>query len=145
MGTYIICPLLHCSYYDKFIIQGNENKKSVALVFKIEKNTSINKLVQILNNENIYEDAVFLDYNATLYNLEPDTEYMYKVGQNVLSDVQYFKTAGSTSFSFAWISDFHAYAPIPNRLKSAMNMIKTAKDALIVNVTDCNAVFRNQF
>ena len=74
-------------------------------------------------NENIYEDAVFLDYNATLYNLEPDTEYMYKVGQNTLSEPQYFKTAGNTTFSFAWISDFHAYDPIPNRLKSAMNMI----------------------
>lgn len=71
------------------------------------------------------QDDIFLDYNALLTDLEPDTEYMYKVGQNVYSEVQYFKTAGSTEFSFAWISDFHAYAPIPNRLKSAMNMIKT--------------------
>ena len=71
---------------------------------------------------------IFLDYSALLTDLEPNTEYMYKVGQNVLSDVQYFKTAGSTEFSFAWISDFHSYAPIPNRLKSAMNMIKTLDD-----------------
>ena len=73
----------------------------------------------------IYEDAVFLDYSATLTDLLPDTEYMYKVGQNVLSEVQYFKTAGNTEFSFAWISDFHTYAPIPNRLKSAMGMLET--------------------
>ena len=74
---------------------------------------------------NITQDVEFLDYSVTLTDLLPDTEYMYKVGQNVLSDVQYFKTAGSTEFSFAWISDFHAYAPIPGRLKSAMNMIGT--------------------
>ena len=71
------------------------------------------------------QDDVFLDYNAVLTDLEPNTEYMYKVGQNAFSEVQYFKTAGSTNFSFAWISDFHAYDPIPNRLKSAMSMIKT--------------------
>ena len=76
----------------------------------------------------ITQSDVFLDYCAVLSDLEPDTEYMYKVGQNVFSDVQYFKTAGSTTFSFAWISDFHSYAPIPNRLKSAMNMIKTLDD-----------------
>lgn len=54
-------------YYDKFIIQGNENKKSVALVFKVEKNTNINKLVQILNNENIkatfFIDGKYLEDN----------------------------------------------------------------------------------
>lgn len=54
-------------YYDKFIIQGNENKKSVALVFKVEKNTNINKLVPILNNENIkatfFIDGKYLEDN----------------------------------------------------------------------------------
>lgn len=74
---------------------------------------------------NIYEEAKFLNYNITLTNLTPDTEYMYKVGQDVLSDVHYFKTAGSNEFSFAWISDFHAYTPIPGRKNSAMNMLKT--------------------
>ena len=76
------------------------------------------------SGKSIYQDVKFLDYSVLLTDLLPDTEYMYKVGQNVLSDVQYFKTAGSTEFSFAWISDFHTYAPIPNRLKSAMNMIQ---------------------
>lgn len=75
--------------------------------------------------KDIVEEAVFLDYSVTLTNLQPHTEYMYRVGQEVLSDVQYFKTAGEVSFSFAWISDFHAYAPLPARLSSAMNMIKT--------------------
>ncbi len=75
------------------------------------------------DGKDITETAIFLDYSATLTDLNPDTEYMYRVGQNTLSEIQYFKTAGNTEFSFAWISDFHAYAPIPNRLKSAMNML----------------------
>lgn len=76
------------------------------------------------SGSSIKETAVFLDYCAVLTDLLPDTEYMYKVGQNTLSEVQYFKTAGSTEFSFAWISDFHAYKPLSGRLQSAMNMIK---------------------
>lgn len=77
------------------------------------------------SGENFYEEAKFLNYSVTLTDLTPDTEYMYRVGQDNLSDPQYFKTAGNTSFSFAWISDFHAYNPIPGRLTSAMNMINT--------------------
>ena len=52
------------------------------------------------SGKSIYQDVKFLDYSVLLTDLLPDTEYMYKVGQNVLSDVQYFKTAGSTEFSF---------------------------------------------
>lgn len=77
------------------------------------------------NGKSIIEDAKFLNYSVTLAPLDSDTEYMYRCGQDVLSEVQYFKTAGNTSFSFAWISDFHSYTPLPNRLKSAMNMIDT--------------------
>ncbi len=68
-------------------------------------------------------------YGAVLSNLEPDTEYMYRVGLNNLSDVRYFKTAGAGEFSFAWISDYHHYDPLPNRLANAMNMISTVISA----------------
>jgi len=77
------------------------------------------------SNKFYTQNEIFLDYHATLTDLQPNTEYMYKVGQNVYSDVQYFKTAGSNSFSFAWISDFHAEAWLPNYMRNAMNMIKT--------------------
>lgn len=77
------------------------------------------------DGKDIVEEAIFLDYSVTLKDLQPATEYMYRVGQNVLSEIQYFKTAGESSFSFAWISDFHAYSPLQARLSSAMDMIKT--------------------
>lgn len=72
------------------------------------------------DRKDIYERAIFLHYHVCLKNLMPNTKYMYKVGENEFSDVHYFKT-GSTEFSFAWVSDFHAYLPLPNRLNSAFD------------------------
>ena len=48
------------------------------------------------------EDAVFLDYGATLTGLEPDTEYMYRIGagSGPGGAVHYFRTAGAAEFSF---------------------------------------------
>jgi hypothetical protein len=72
-----------------------------------------------------YETALFLDYGASLTGLEPNTEYMYKVctGSGLCSVVHYFKTAGAAEFSFLWLSDFHAYAPLPDRLRCAIQAI----------------------
>lgn len=73
------------------------------------------------------EEAIFLDWGVTLTNLEPDTEYMYKVGAGDLrSPVYYFKTAGAGTFSFFWIGDFHVYPPLGGRLRSAVKLIDTA-------------------
>lgn len=74
---------------------------------------------------NTHESAVFLDYCATLKGLKPDAEYMYRIcaGGDTPSTVHYFKTAGAAEFSFLWVGDFHAYTPLPNRLKNAANVI----------------------
>jgi len=74
-------------------------------------------------NNTVTQTANYHDYGVELSGLEPDTEYMYRVGKNVLSDVHYFRTAGADEFSFAWISDFHAYNPLPRRLTAAMSMV----------------------
>jgi len=88
------------------------------------------------------ETAKFLDYGVTLSGLKPDTEYMYTVepasvelagATNANSSVKrsekvvrHFKTAGATEFSFVWISDIHAYTPLPNRLKNANAVLEAA-------------------
>ena len=74
-------------------------------------------------NNTVTQTVNYHDYGVELCDLEPDTEYMYRVGKDVLSDICYFRTAGAEEFSFAWISDFHAYNPLPDRLKGAMNMV----------------------
>ena len=61
--------------------------------------------------------------SATLTNLDPGTEYMYKISDgSVSSDVRYFKT-GNKEFNFVWISDFHAYYADARRLTSATRAI----------------------
>lgn len=53
--------------YDKFIISGNEEKKSISLVFKVEETTNINQIVNLLNKENIkatfFIDGIYLEKN----------------------------------------------------------------------------------
>lgn len=54
-------------YYDKYIISGNTTKRSVALVFKIEKSSS-QEIINILNNNNVsatfFLDGYYLENNV---------------------------------------------------------------------------------
>lgn len=75
--------------------------------------------------ENIYEKAVFMRNTVELKKLEPGRKYMYRIGSNPNDgEIRYFKTAPRTNnWTAAIISDFHAYTPLPKRVKSAMNML----------------------
>ena len=56
--------------YDKFVISGNEEKKEVALVFPIYNTSDPEKIIQILNQENIvatfFVDGLWLENNLDL-------------------------------------------------------------------------------
>jgi hypothetical protein len=80
------------------------------------------------SNSNITETAIFLDWGVTLTKLTPNAEYQYKIcdsGTNC-SAVYYFKTAGAREFSFFWLGDYHAYTPLPGRLRHAAKLIDAA-------------------
>ena len=62
-------------------------------------------------------------YSVVLTDLDPNTEYMYRVGQTEMSDTRYFKTAGASEYNFGWISDAHVYDYLSGRLTAAMNMV----------------------
>lgn len=53
--------------YDKYIISGNKEKRSVALVFKVYKDTDIDSILRILENEktkaNFFVDGTYLENN----------------------------------------------------------------------------------
>lgn len=55
-------------YLDKFIVQGNLARKSVALVFKINTNNNFQELINVLNTQNIkttlFVDGLFLENNT---------------------------------------------------------------------------------
>ncbi|MBE6310304.1 MAG: metallophosphoesterase family protein [Bacteroidales bacterium] len=77
--------------------------------------------------ENIYEQARFIRNTVELKKLKPGTRYMYRIGTNAQNgETRYFHTAPECGeWSAAIISDFHAYTPLPKRVKSAMAMLDT--------------------
>lgn len=78
------------------------------------------KLVSIFHERELYH------YFVELTELDSNTEYMYRVGQDTLSEVYYFKTGGSEDFNFVWISDWHSYAPLPTRTDKSAAVIRNA-------------------
>lgn len=76
--------------------------------------------------ENYYEDARFLKCRAELRDLDPDTEYKYKIVSGDAASTEHrFKTAGARRWSACIISDFHSYPPLGGRLVAGMNMVGT--------------------
>ncbi len=72
----------------------------------------------------IYERARFIRNAVEISNLKPGTKYMYKIDNG--QQTRYFKTApAKANWTAAIISDYHAYTPLPNRTKAAMEMIHT--------------------
>jgi hypothetical protein len=53
--------------YDKYIVRGNKNKKEVGLIFKLNNETNPNKIIDILENKNVYAtffiDGTYLENN----------------------------------------------------------------------------------
>ena len=53
--------------YDKLITSGNKENKNIALIFKVEKNTNLDKLLSILNYYNVqttfFIDGLYIDNN----------------------------------------------------------------------------------
>ena len=53
--------------YDKYITSGNKDNKNISFIFKVEKDTNINKLLSILNYHNIqvtfFIDGLYMENN----------------------------------------------------------------------------------
>lgn len=76
------------------------------------------------NGEDFYEAVRIIRNTISLEGLKAGTEYMYRLSSDEDSEVGYFKTAPkSGKWNMGIISDIHVYAPIPNRQKSAMQMV----------------------
>ena len=85
--------------YDKYITVGNNEKKSVSLVFKIEKDTNIDNIKSINNilvNKNIkstmFIDGLFLENNLNLVNNFTNSELEILNYDNSYKDI-YFRSA----------------------------------------------------
>lgn len=85
--------------YDKYIIKGNNEKRYVSLVFKVEKNTNINKILSILKNNKVnatfFVDGKYIEDNINIIKSNNNHEY------EVLSyNNEYNKSIMKTTFSY---------------------------------------------
>ncbi len=81
------------------------------------------------DGSNFYEDVKINKYNAHIGGLKRNTLYKYRIiTETDTSDVHYFRTSGRKKWEACIISDFHAYAPLYNRTKSAMEMITAVEE-----------------
>ena len=85
--------------YDKYIISGNKDKRSISLVFKVYKDTDINRLLKILDeykvSANFFVDGAFLEHNILLLKSMKNHEL------NILSyNNSYDKSLFETSVSY---------------------------------------------
>ncbi len=88
--------------------------------------------------EDYYESVRFIRNVASIDGLQPGTKYMYRLGNVAEGDIRYFSTLPDNgSWTAAIISDFHAYAPLPNRTKAAMDMLSTLRE---VNGSDFDMI-----
>ncbi|MBE6678104.1 MAG: hypothetical protein E7597_04850 [Ruminococcaceae bacterium] len=71
----------------------------------------------------------FLDWGVELYDLTPDTEYIYRVcdGNGAYSKTYTFKTAGAEEYSIIWMSDAHVNEGYTGRINAWRNMFKFAE------------------
>ena len=65
--------------YDKYIVQGNSEKRYISLVFKVEKNTNINRILSILKSNNtlatFFIDGKYIENNTNIIKSNNNHEY----------------------------------------------------------------------
>lgn len=110
---------------DSYLVYTKKTDTSWTSSITVMPTVTLNKAFSGLNAKygtTKDEDKIPYEFNkneVSLTNLDPGTEYMYKVTDGVYSsDVRYFKT-GDKEFNFVWVSDFHAYYANASRLNKA--------------------------
>lgn len=108
---------------DSYVLYTKKSDTNWDNAVKVETTSIQNDAFTQLNASG----SVLTQNGAVLSNLDPDTQYMYKVTDGTEeSSVRYFETGGGSSFSFIWTSDFHAYYDDARRLKAASANIEEA-------------------
>ena len=85
--------------YDKYIVQGNSEKRYISLVFKVEKNTNINRILSILKSNNtlatFFIDGKYIENNTNIIKSNNNHEYEVLSYKN-----EYNKSIVKTTFSY---------------------------------------------
>jgi len=143
--------------YDKYIIRGNKEKRSVSLVFKVYKDSELDTILGILDNENVsanfFIDGTYLENNVLKlkcmknheleilsYNNSYD-ESLFKTSISYLENitgkgVNYcFKDKSNKVISICKKMNLHTINPSINIDKHLYKTVKTKLDnSIIINI-----------
>lgn len=100
-------------YYDKYIVQGNSEKKSVALVFKTDTTNSLQEIKSILDEKQIpatfFIDGLLLENNTSLFETMTNYELELLSYDNKYDEI-YFNSALNYLSSITKTSPKYCYA-----------------------------------
>ena len=100
-------------YYDKYIVQGNSENKSVSLVFKTNTTANLQDIVNILNSKNIpgtfFIDGLLLENNTSFFEKMTNHELELLSYDNKYDQI-YFESAINYLTSLTKVSPHYCYA-----------------------------------
>lgn len=100
-------------YYDKYIVQGNSENKSVSLVFKTNTTANLQDIVNILNSKNIpgtfFIDGLLLENNTSFFEKMTNHELELLSYDNKYDQI-YFESAINYLTSLTKVSPRYCYA-----------------------------------
>lgn len=101
--------------YNKYIVSGNKTNRNISLVFKVEENTNINKILNILKNNKtsatFFIDAKLLETNLSLINQMQEHEleilnYDKKIDKNIFkSSITYLESITNEETAFCYTEE----------------------------------------
>ena len=101
--------------YNKYIVSGNKINRNISLVFKVEENTNINKILNILKNNKtsatFFIDAKLLETNLSLINQMQEHEleilnYDKKIDKNIFkSSITYLESITNEETAFCYTEE----------------------------------------
>ena len=133
-------PSSDCSH--EMNIVWHANIKGTFVEYTKKEDTSFsNKMTSfpIETELEIYDGTsggIVKDYKCevTLKELEPNTDYIYRIGLTDKSSIHSFKTAGANNFNFAVVSDIHTYSKIATRLGKANTIVSNMNNLCSLNM-----------
>src|SRR5574344_150471 len=144
-----IKPTISVKYqYDKYIIGGNENKREVALLFKVSNTANITKVRSILSGESV---TYFIDDNwasnnsDTIISLIKNNNIIGNMGNNMNydSNFEWLDTVvtkiGKQDNSFCYVEDYND----DTLDKCYQNKSYTIKPSIVINDNPLINVKRN--
>lgn len=131
--------------YDKYIVKGNENKKEVSLIFKLNNKQDSNNIIDIIKDKNIkavfFIDGTYLENNINTIRRITNNE-LEILSYNDKFDKSIIKTSMSYLETISKNNTKYCYTEVENQdILDICSSIK--KHTIIPNIVIKNNLYRN--